>query len=116
MLNGRSSTWGSFGHGNIARLSLATTLTDLNSYSPNVSMGGCTLSLPPGECSADDEVQLFFKLPGKTQKPCVKGIVKWRQRDKAGIEFGGCTYSQQVELAAIVLKHRQQNMRESSVA
>ena len=82
----------------------------------NVSMGGCTLSLPPGECSADDEVRLFFKLPGKSQKPCVKGIVKWRQRDKAGIEFGGCTYSQQVELAAIVLKHRQQNMRESSVA
>ena len=37
MLNGRSSTWGSFGHDNIARLSVATTLTDLNSYSPNVS-------------------------------------------------------------------------------
>ena len=82
----------------------------------NVSMSGCTLFLPQDEWSVDDEVQLVFQLPGKSQKPCVKGIVKWRQRDKAGIEFGGCTYSQQVELAAIVLKHRQQNMRESSVA
>ena len=82
----------------------------------NVSMGGCTLFLPPDESSVDDEVQLFFKLPGKSQRLCVKGLVKWRQRDKAGIEFWGCTYSQQVELAALVLKHRQQNMQELSVA
>ena len=37
VVNGRSSTWGSFGQGQSAHLSVATTLTDLNGYQPNVS-------------------------------------------------------------------------------
>ena len=37
VVEGRSSTWGSFGHGQSAHLSVATTLTDLNGYRPNVS-------------------------------------------------------------------------------
>ena len=82
----------------------------------NVSMSGCTLSLPPDEWSVDDEVQLVFQLPGKSQKSCVQGVVKWRQRDEAGIQFLGCTYSQQVELATFVIKHREQSLQESSVA
>ena len=82
----------------------------------NVSMSGCTLFLSPDEWSVNDEVQLAFQLPGKSKKLCVQGIVKWRQRDQAGIQFLGCTYSQQVELAAFVLKHRQQSLQESPVA
>ena len=81
-----------------------------------VSMGGCTLFLPPDEWSVDDAVQLVFQIPGKSHKLCVHGVVKWRRRDEAGIQFLGCTYSQQVELAAFVIKHRQQSLQESSVA
>jgi len=37
--NGESQTWGQFGGGGSLRLSLATTLANLNQYDPHVSIG-----------------------------------------------------------------------------
>ena len=37
IVNGKSATWGNFGQGESMHLDIATTLTDLNDYHPNVS-------------------------------------------------------------------------------
>ena len=78
-----------------------------------LSRGGCTLLLPPDEWSEVNEVQLLFQLPGKSEKLCLNGVVKWRKPDMVGIQFLECTLSQQVELEAFVLKHGEKSLQEA---
>jgi hypothetical protein len=44
ILNGNSQTWGQFGGGDDLRISVPTSLTDLNGYSPAVSAGNSGIS------------------------------------------------------------------------